>query len=134
MSSKGSVNKVTLIGNIVRDPDMKEASPGTMRCTFSLATNRSWKTESGEEKEGTEFHKIVAWQKLAEICGKILHKGRKVYVEGRLSTREWLTPEGQQRKETEVIMEDLVVLDSPKDFQKEDQTADLSNQVSVATA
>jgi single-strand DNA-binding protein len=120
MSSKGSLNKVTLIGNVVRDPEMREASPGTMRCTFALATNRSWRTESGEEKESTEYHRIVAWQKLAEICGKILQKGRKVYVEGRLSTREWDTPEGQKHRETEIIMEDLVVLDSPKDLNKEE--------------
>jgi single-strand DNA-binding protein len=117
MASKGSINKVILIGNVVKDPELKETSPGIQRCTVFLATNRSWKTEKGDNHEEAQFHKIVAWQKLAEICGKLLSKGRKVYVEGRLSTQEWEDENKNKRRETEIVMEDIVLLDSPKDFE-----------------
>ena len=81
-----SLNKVMLIGNLTRDPEMRYTPQGTAVCTFGVATNRSWTTESGEKKEDAEFHNVVAWNKLAEICTQLLKKGRKVYVEGRLST------------------------------------------------
>lgn len=112
MASRGSINKVMIVGNVVRDPDIKETSPGTSRCLLTVATNRTWRTESGEDKEDAEYHKIVAWKKLAEICEKIVTKGRKIYVEGRLSTREWETEDGQFKRETEIVMEDMVLLDS----------------------
>jgi single-strand DNA-binding protein len=77
-----------------------------------LATNRSWTTESGEKKEETEFHRVVAWNKLAELCSQLLTKGRKIYVEGRLRTNQWQTADGQPRSTTEVVIEDMVILDS----------------------
>ena len=73
-----SLNKVLLIGNLTRDPELRYTPSGTAVCTFGLATNRQWVTESGEKKEDAEFHRVVAWQKLAEICGKFLSKGRKI--------------------------------------------------------
>lgn len=107
-----SLNRVQLIGNLTRDPELRYTPSGTAVCSFGLATNRSWTTDTGEKREETEFHRIVAWNKLAELCSQFLVKGRKVYVEGRLSTRSWTTPEGQQRSATEVVIDDMILLDS----------------------
>lgn len=107
-----SLNRVQLIGNLTRDPELRYTPQGTAVCTFGLATNRSWTTDSGEKHEDTEFHRIVAWNKLAELCSQFLVKGRKVYVEGRLSTRNWTGQDGQQRSATEVVIDDMILLDS----------------------
>lgn len=107
-----SLNKVILIGNLTRDPELRYTPSGTAVCTFGVATNRQWVTEAGERKEDAEFHRIVAWQKLAEICGKFLTKGRKVYLEGRLQTRSWTGQDGQQRQTTEIVIDDMIILDS----------------------
>lgn len=107
-----SLNKVILIGNLTRDPELRYTPSGTAVCTFGLATNRSWVTDSGEKKEEAEFHRIVAWHKLAEICGKFLSKGRKVYLEGRLQTRSWTGQDNQQRQTTEIVIDDMIILDS----------------------
>ncbi|OGY22074.1 MAG: hypothetical protein A2126_02180 [Candidatus Woykebacteria bacterium GWB1_45_5] len=102
-----------LIGNLTRDPELRYTPSGTAVCSFRVATNRSWTPSDGSErKEETEFHRIVAWNKLAELCSQLLVKGRKVYVEGRLQTRSWETPEGDKKYITEVVSEDMVVLDS----------------------
>lgn len=114
MSTK-SLNKVMLIGNLTRDPELRYTPSGTAVCTFSLATNRTWNDASGQKQEDVQFHRAVAWGKLAEICGELLHKGRKVYVEGRLQTRNWQTNEGQERQTTEVVVDDMVALGAPKD-------------------
>lgn len=106
-----SLNKVMLIGNLTRDPEMRYTPQGTAVCTFGVATNRSWTTENGEKKEEADFHNIVAWSKLAEICAQLLKKGRKVYVEGRLATKSWQGQDGTQKQRTEVIINDMVVLD-----------------------
>lgn len=106
-----SLNKVMLIGNLTRDPEMRYTPQGTAVCTFGVATNRSWTAESGEKKEEADFHNIVAWNKLAEICAQLLKKGRKVYVEGRLSTRSWQGQDGTQKQRTEVVINDMVILD-----------------------
>src|SRR3990170_8040215 len=110
-----SLNKAALIGNLTRDPEMRYTPQGTAVCTFGLATNRQWTTESGEKKEDAEFHNIVAWNKLAEICAQLLKKGRKVYVEGRLATRSWQAQDGTQRQRTEVVISDMVILDKKSD-------------------
>lgn len=110
-----SLNKVMLIGNLTRDPEMRYTPQGTAVCTFGVATNRQWTTESGEKKEDAEFHNIVAWNKLAEICAQLLKKGRKVYVEGRLSTRSWQGQDGTQKQRTEVVITDMVILDKKTD-------------------
>ena len=83
-----------------------------LQCTVSLATNRSWTTDTGEKKDEADFHRLVAWNKLAEICGQLLKKGRKVYVEGRLSTRSWQDKDGQTKYMTEVVLSDMILLDS----------------------
>jgi len=107
-----SLNKVELIGNLTRDPELRYTPSGTSVCTFSVATNRQWVTENGEKKEDVEFHRLVSWQKLAEICGKFLAKGRRVWIQGRLQTRSWTTQDGQQRQTTEIVVEDMIMLDS----------------------
>lgn len=100
-----------LIGNLTRDPELRYTPTGAAVCTIGLATNRYWTTESGEKKEETEFHRVVAWNKLAELCSQLLTKGRKVYVEGRLRTTSWQAQDGAQRNTTEVVIEDMILLD-----------------------
>lgn len=101
-----------LIGNITRDPELRSTPSGQSVASFGLATNRVWKDpSSGERKSAAEFHNIVAWRKLAEICGQYLRKGSKVYVEGRLQTRNWQGQDGNKRYMTEVIMENMIMLD-----------------------
>ena len=107
-----SLNRVQLIGNLTRDPELRYTPQGTAVCSFSIATNRSWTTDSGEKKDEADFHRIVAWNKLAELCSQFLTKGRKVYLEGRLSTRNWQAQDGGQRSTTEVIISDMILLDS----------------------
>ncbi len=111
MSSR-SLNKVQLIGNLTRDPELRYTPTGAAVCTIGLATNRYWTTESGEKKEETEFHRVVAWNKLAELCSQLLVKGRKIYIEGRLRTNTWQTADGQPRTTTEIVIEDMIILDS----------------------
>jgi len=101
-----------LIGNLTRDPELRYTPNGTAVCSFGLATNRSWKTDAGEKHDEAEFHNIVAWNKLAELCSQFLVKGRKVYVEGRLATRTWTGQDGAQRNRTEIVISDMILLDS----------------------
>ena len=109
----GSLNKVQLIGNVGRDPEMKYLAGGEAVTTFSLATNRRWRGQDGQVHEQTEWHAVVAWRKLAEQCGEYVEKGRQVYVEGRLQTRTWDdAASGQKRYRTEIVAEQLVLLDS----------------------
>lgn len=107
-----SLNKVQLIGNLTRDPELRYTPSGAAVCTIGLATNRYWTTEAGEKKEEVEFHRVVAWNKLAEICSQLLAKGRKIYVEGRLRTASWQAQDGTQKSTTEVVIEDMILLDS----------------------
>ena len=113
MSSR-SLNRVTLIGNLTRDPELKYTPSGTAVCTFGLATNRSWTTKTGETKEDVQFHRIVALQKLAELSANLLAKGRKVYLEGRIVYRQFEGKDGQQVNITEIVMDDFVFADSKK--------------------
>jgi single-strand DNA-binding protein len=109
----GSLNKVQLIGNVGRDPEMRYLASGEAVTTFSVATNRRWTGQDSQAHEQTEWHAVVAWRKLAEQCGEYLEKGRQVYVEGRLQTRTWDDPaSGQKRYRTEIVAEELVLLDS----------------------
>ena len=110
--SNRSLNKVILIGNMTRDPELRYTPQGTPVCSFGLATNRTWVDANNQRQEATEFHRIVAWQKLAELCSQLLFKGRKVYVEGRLQTRSWTSTDGQERTSTEVVIDNMIVLDS----------------------
>jgi single-strand DNA-binding protein len=105
-----SVNKVILIGNLGRDPEVRYMPNGEAVCNFSIATTDSWKDKSGAKQERTEWHNIVMYRKLAEIAGEYLKKGRPVYVEGRLQTRKWQTKEGQDRYTTEIIADQMQML------------------------
>jgi single-strand DNA-binding protein len=114
-----SLNRVQLIGNLTRDPELRYTPSGTAVCSFSIATNRSWTTDTGEKKDEVDFHRIVAWNKLAELCSQFLVKGRKVYVEGRLTTRSWAAQDGTQKQTTEVIINDMILLDSRRTGEQE---------------
>ena len=105
-----SVNKVILVGNLGRDPEVRFMPNGEAVCNFSIATTDSWKDKSGQKQERSEWHNIVMYRKLAEIAGEYLKKGRPVYVEGRLQTRKWQTKEGQDRYTTEIIADQMQML------------------------
>ena len=111
MSSR-SLNKVFLIGNLTRDVELKYTAQGTAVATFGLATNRSWVGSDGQRQEDATFHRVVAWSKLAEICNQLLFKGRKVFIEGRIQTRKWTSQDGQEREVTEIVAENMVILDN----------------------
>ncbi len=107
-----SLNKVLLIGNLGKDPELSYTASGIAVAKFSIATNERWKDAEGNFQERTEWHNIIAWRKLAEICGQYLKKGSKVYVEGKLQTRSWDDKNsGQKRYATEVVADDLIMLD-----------------------
>ena len=108
--SARSLNKVQLIGNLTRDPELRTTPNGATVCTYGIATNSVWRTSDGVLEESTEFHNIVSWNKLAEICEKLLKKGMKVYVEGELRTRTWEDESGQKRWKTEIKISDMIVL------------------------
>jgi single-strand DNA-binding protein len=110
-----SLNRVQLIGNLTRDPELRYTPSGTAVCSFSIATNRNWTTDTGEKKEEVEFHRIVAWNKLAELCSQFLTKGRKVFVEGRLTTRSWDAQDGTKKTTTEIIINDMILLDNRRE-------------------
>ena len=135
----GSLNKVQLIGNVGRDPEMRYLPAGEAVTTFSLATNRRWRGDDGQAHEQTEWHSVVAWRRLAEQCGEYLARGRQVYVEGRLQTRSWDdAATGQKRYRTEVVAERMVLLDSrgagaPADDQAAGDAADVPAGEAVAT-
>jgi single-strand DNA-binding protein len=108
-----SVNKVILVGNLGKDPETRYATSGAAICNITLATSRQWKDKaSGEKREETEWHRVVFYDRLAEIAGEYLKKGRPVYVEGRLKTRKWQDKEGQDRYTTEIIAEEMQLLGS----------------------
>jgi single-strand DNA-binding protein len=105
-----SVNKVILIGNLTRDPQLKTTPNGQVIVNFGLATNRTWTTNEGEQKSSTEFHELIAWSKLAEIAAKTLKTGKLIYIEGYLKTKSWDQEDGTKRFKTEIVVEDLVIL------------------------
>ena len=108
-----SVNKVILIGNLGRDPEVRYAPSGSAICNVTIATTRNWKNrDSGEKQEETEWHRVVFYDRLAEIAGEYLKKGRPVYVEGRLKTRKWTDKDGQDRWTTEIVTEQMQLLGS----------------------
>ena len=104
-----SWNRVELIGNLTRDIEMRYTPSGTAVATFSIATNRTFVTD-GEKREEADFHRCVAWNKLAELCQQLLKKGNRVFVSGRLQNRSWQTPEGQTKYITEIVIEDMILL------------------------
>jgi single-strand DNA-binding protein len=109
-----SVNKVILIGNLGADPEVRYTPSGSTVANFNLATTEQWTNKDGEKEERTEWHRIVAWGRLGEICGEYLHKGRQVYIEGRLQTRSWEDKEGIKRYTTEINALSMQMLGSPR--------------------
>lgn len=108
-----SLNRAQIIGNLTRDPEMRYTPNGQPVASFAVATNRRWKDKDGNNQDETQYHEIVAWGKLAEIVSQILKKGNKVYIEGRLQTRNWEAQDGSRRQRTEIIAENFVAL-TPK--------------------
>jgi single-strand DNA-binding protein len=106
----GGLNKVMLIGNLGKDPEVRFTANSQAVANFTLATNENWVDKAGQKQERTEWHKIVVWGKLAELCQQYLSKGRQTYVEGRLQTREWTNKEGQKQYTTEVIANQVLFL------------------------
>ncbi len=115
-----SVNKVILVGNLTRDPEMRQTPNGQNVTTFGVATNREWTTKESEKKTSAEFHECVAWAKLAEICDQYLNKGQLVYVEGYLKTRSWDTPEGVKKFKTEIVVKDMIRLEKKSGGEQEE--------------
>jgi single-strand DNA-binding protein len=123
-----SVNKVFLVGNLTREPEMHYTENKKPVCTFGLATNRSWQPYDSAEKQETQYHRIVAWDKLAETCHQYLRKGRKVHIEGRLHTRIYTDKDDVKREVTEIVLEELVMLDKmPEDVKESLEVKDESN-------
>jgi len=106
-----NLNKVMIIGNLTRDPEVRTTPSGQTVVSFGVATNRRWKDQQGQQQEQAEYHNVVAWRKLAEIIGQYLKKGSKVYIEGRLQTRSWDDQSGVKRYKTEIIAENMIMLD-----------------------
>ncbi len=109
--SNRCLNRVTLIGNLTRDPELRYTPAGMAVVSFGLATNRSWVTKQGEKKEDAQFHRIVAWNKLAELCSQLLVKGRRVYVEGKIQYRDFTDRDNNKKQVTEIIIDDMIILD-----------------------
>ncbi len=108
------VNKVILVGRLGRDPEVRYTPSGVAVANFSMATSEEWKDkDSGEKKERTEWHRIVAWRRLGEICGEYLRKGSQIYIEGKLQTRDWEDRDGNKRYTTEIVAQSMQMLDSP---------------------
>lgn len=107
------LNKVMIIGNVTRDPEMRATPDGIPVTSFGVATNLRWTDQQGQKQEKVEYHNVVAWRKLAEICSQYIKKGSKVYVEGRLQTRSWDDQNGNKHYRTEIIAENMIMLDRP---------------------
>lgn len=124
------LNKVMLIGRLGKDPELRYTPNGDAVVSFNLATNKTWKNKEQEKSSKTNWNKIVGWRKLAEICGEYLKKGSRVFVEGRLEERSWEDNDGKKRHTTEVIMENMQMLDSkdpssqPKEVSKEEMAGE----------
>lgn len=106
-----NLNKAMLIGNLTRDPEVRNTPTGQTVASFSIATNQVWTDQSGQKKERVDYHNIVVWRRLAEICSQYLHKGSKIYIEGRMQTRDWTGQDGIKRYRTEIVGDNMIMLD-----------------------
>ena len=120
----GSLNKVMLIGNLGQDPEVRHTPSGTPVANFRLATNESFTDRSGNRQERTEWHRVVVWGRLAEICSQYLTKGRQVYIEGRLQTRRWEDHEGRKRYRTELVANEMIKLGTRGEPSEAEESAD----------
>jgi len=123
-----SLNKVQLIGNLTKDPELRQTPNGNSVCSYTIATNLTWKDANGQKQDKAEFHNIVSWGKLAEICGQYLQKGKKVYVEGRLQTRDWEAEDGSKRYKTEIVAENMIMLSQAGGMDSYDSGNSYANQ------
>jgi len=128
-----NLNKAMIIGNLTRDPELKNTPSGQSVTSFSVATNFVWTDQSGQQQKKVEFHNVIAWRKLAEICAKYLHKGSKVYIEGRLQTTDWTGQDGVKRYRTEIVTDNMIMLDNkggvnPNDGAKSPQIDNATNE------
>jgi single-strand DNA-binding protein len=110
-----SLNRAQLIGNLTKDPEIRQTPNGNTVASFTVATNHTWKDQSGNRQEKAEFHNIVAWGKLAEICQSYLQKGKKIFIEGRIQTRDWEGDDGIKRYKTEIIADNMIMLSNKSD-------------------
>lgn len=138
-----SLNRATIIGNLTRDPEVRTTPTGQNVASFGVATNRAWTDQAtGQKKEEVEYHHVVAWGRLAEIVGQYLARGRRVYVDGRIKTREWDGQDGVRRNRTEIVAENLIMLDrapaagagAPANFQPQGNHPTATNQAPTAAA
>jgi single-strand DNA-binding protein len=128
-----TINKVILIGNVTRDPEIRTTSGGQTVATFTIATNRTWMTRDNRKMESAEYHDVVAWAHLAELCKTHIRKSKLLYIEGYLKTRNWDTPEGIRKFKTEIVIDDLVMLDkrsAPQSEADSDSSLESTNEVS----
>jgi len=121
------LNKVMIIGNLGRDPEMRYTPSGKPVTTFSVATSRTWNTSDGEKREETEWFNVVAWSSLAEICKQYLTKGQQVYIEGRLQTRHWDDQEGNKHTSVEIVANEMIILSERRET-GESSTESISNE------
>lgn len=122
-----NLNKAMIIGNLTRDPEVRNTPSGQTVASFAVATNFIWKDQAGQKQERVEFHNVTAWRRLAEICGQYLRKGSKVYIEGRLQTRDWVGQDGVKRYRTEIIVENMIMLDRAGAAQAQRPSAPMGN-------
>lgn len=121
------LNRVMLIGNLTRDPELRYTPAGMAVVSFGLATNRVWITKQGERKEDAQFHRIVAWNKLAELCSQLLSKGRRVYVDGRIQYRDFTDQENNKKQIAEIIIDDMIILDNKGNDMNHSVSGDLGD-------
>lgn len=127
-----SVNKVILVGNLGKDPDLRYTPSGAAVATFSIATTERYKDRDGNRQEKTEWHNIVAWRQLAEICGKFLHKGKQVYIEGKIQTRSYDDRDGNKKYITEIVADQMQMLGSKSDDQGGSYSGQQNNQAATS--
>ena len=128
------VNKVILVGRLGADPEMRHTASGTAVCNFNLATSEKFKNKNGDMEERTEWHRVVTWARLAEICGQYLRKGKQIYVEGRLQTRQWDDKDGNKRYTTEIVAQNMTMLGSAGDAPMDVPSQEMPDQMASAPA
>ncbi len=127
-----SVNTVTLLGNVTNTPELKKLTEGQTVCTFGLATNRVWKDSKGEKQSLPEFHNLVAWNKLGELCAEYVKKGKPLFVKGHLKTGTWKNEQGTTMHRTEVVMEDMVLLGAKEAPEAAEEESTVDEEIVVA--
>ncbi|PIZ94511.1 MAG: single-stranded DNA-binding protein [Candidatus Magasanikbacteria bacterium CG_4_10_14_0_2_um_filter_37_12] len=121
------LNRATVLGRLTRDPEVRTTTTGKTVASLSVATNRVWTNQSGEKQEFVEYHNCVLWGKIGEIAGQYLSKGRRIYLEGRLQTRDWVGNDGVKRYRTEIIVDNMIMLDGPRGSETANSTHSLAN-------